>query len=870
MTGLSQATPTVNHDHADVLIMSFDAAAATPETVGGKGASLARLAAADLPVPSGFYVTTAAYWRFVTEQALQPQILAAVAAVDAAQPATLEAAAEQIRTLFGRATMSDDIAAAIRAAYAALGEDDLAVAVRSSATAEDLPDMSFAGQQDTYLNMRGAAMVLDAVKRCWASLWTARAIGYRLRNGIAAEDVSLAVVVQELVPADAAGIMFTAHPVTGARDELVINATWGLGEAIVGGQVNPDTMVVDRASGAIKQQQIGVKDVMTVRTADGTREEATPLERRERAVLDAAEVAELARLGTRIEALYGQPMDIEWALHAGRFFIVQARPITTLPTAGVIPEIWNDSLVWDGLWTSSNVGEAVPDVMTPCTWSLMQMFIDDTVPMRTMTGISAVGNIGGRLYMNISLLMTMIASIGFSQKFFLALSGEAFGRIPKGLKVPIIPLSRLELLRRLVPGAVQLRRRVKANQQRLPAFLAAAPARCDTLHARIAATTTSADLIALWHVEVLPYFRECSFMLEAGARRDGGALVRTRRRLMKVMGEADANTLLSGLNAGDSQLASLGPVLGLDQLARGTIDRATYARQWGHRSPHEFEVSRPRPAEEPEWIDQQLDGLRKAPVDVQSLLDRQRDAQAAAWTRFQEHAPRQVARVQQRLVQIAAAYRDREAARSEVIRVFWVLRAFVLRAGALTGQGDAIFYLGIEEILALLGGDTAALAAIPARQAAFERYSALPPYPGLIVGPFDPFRWAADPERRNDVFDAHSPQLPVEQTVTGFPGAAGIVEGSVRVLTSADDGDQLQAGEVLVTTVTNVGWTPLFPRAAAVVTDVGAPLSHAAIVARELGIPAVVGCGNATMRLHTGDRVRVDGGLGTVEVLGSA
>jgi rifampicin phosphotransferase len=236
------------------LVLALDDASATLEQVGGKGASLARLAVAGLPVPPGFHITTAAYCRFVTENGLQEKILAAVSGISAAtanQPAMLEEASRQIGQLFTDGVMPDAIAGAIRQAYAELGGGDLPVAVRSSATAEDLPEMSFAGQQETYLNMHGEVMVLEAVKRCWASLWTARAIGYRARHNITQEDVSLAVVVQELVPADVAGILFTANPLTGAGDQMIINAAWGLGEAIVGGQVTPDTVVVDRASQTI-------------------------------------------------------------------------------------------------------------------------------------------------------------------------------------------------------------------------------------------------------------------------------------------------------------------------------------------------------------------------------------------------------------------------------------------------------------------------------------------------------------------------------------------------------------------------------------------------------------------------------------------
>src|SRR5438105_9488307 len=274
----------MSNEQSVPLVLALDDPAATLEQVGGKGASLARLAAVGLPVPPGFHITTAAYRYFVTENGLQEQILATVSAVTADQPTSLEEASRKIGRMFAQGSMPAEIAAAIRRAYVALDGDDLSVAVHSSATAEDLPELSFAGQQETYLNMHGEAMVLDAVKRCWASLWTARAISYRAEHHISPQDVSLAVVVQKLVPADAAGILFTANPLTGARDQVMINAAWGLGEAIVGGQVTPDTVFVDKASAAITKQEIAEKDVITVRTLEGTHEEPVPAEWRTRAV----------------------------------------------------------------------------------------------------------------------------------------------------------------------------------------------------------------------------------------------------------------------------------------------------------------------------------------------------------------------------------------------------------------------------------------------------------------------------------------------------------------------------------------------------------------------------------------------------------
>ena len=265
--------------------------------------------------------------------------------------------------------MPNEVASAIRQAYARLGGGDLPVAVRSSATAEDLPEMSFAGQQETYLNMRGESMVLDAVKRCWASLWTARAIGYRALHGIAPQDVSLAVVVQELVPADAAGILFTANPLTGTHDQMMINAAWGLGEAIVGGQVTPDTIVVEKVSSKIVQQEINEKNVMTVCTPEGTHEEPVPDEKRNKSVLTDEQATELARIGEQIENLYSQPMDIKWAMKNGQFFVVQARPITALPES-VAKKQAIQAVEWElpnpkGHYYRTSVFELLPDPISP-------------------------------------------------------------------------------------------------------------------------------------------------------------------------------------------------------------------------------------------------------------------------------------------------------------------------------------------------------------------------------------------------------------------------------------------------------------------------------------------------------------------------
>ena len=310
------------------LVMALDDPGAAPGVVGGKGASLARLARAGFRVPPGFHVTTSAYLDFIGRGGLREPVLAAMSAVDVSDAATFDAAAARIGELFAGQPVPPPTAAAIAGAYACLG-DDVPVAVRSSATVEDLPGMSAAGQHDTYLNVRGEAAVLDAVKRCWASLWSARAIGYRARRGVEPGEVSIAVVVQQLVPAEAAGVMFTIDPVGGAHDKVVISANWGLGESVVAGEVTPDVAVVDRASGTLVSYQAGSKETMTVADGTGTRAAGTPADLRSAAVLSPGQAGELARVGLAIEKLYGEPVDIEWALAAGELSVVQARPITT-------------------------------------------------------------------------------------------------------------------------------------------------------------------------------------------------------------------------------------------------------------------------------------------------------------------------------------------------------------------------------------------------------------------------------------------------------------------------------------------------------------------------------------------------------------
>ena len=535
------------------------------------------------------------------------------------------------------------------------------------------------------------------------------------------------------------------------------------------------------------------------------------------------------------------------------------------PTTGE----WNDSLAGNYLWSNVNFGEAVTEVMTPLAWTVLQFTLDDWV---FLPGYATTGNIGGRPYLNISVFATLFHALGRSRQDLLnTMEGTLYMRLPEEMEIPLIPFSRWALIANL-PNLLRLQFKQMKGARALAAYVATNRERCRLLRESIKAAESKNGLVALWQNEIKPHVKRGVWIVLGTVNHSTNYTVRLRRELAALVGLEDAQMLIANLSDEANLLPSLGPVVGLAQVAQGKLDREAYLARYGHRGPHEFEISVPRPLEDPNWLDQQIAQFQESPVDVQALLAKQQESFAAAWKRFQTRFPRKARAMRRRIAESVRRARKREEARSEYIRDRWLVRLFALRAGELTGLGDDVFFLTLDELLAVLIGEETAVATIPTRQETYQRYKALPPYPSLIRGPFHPFQWAADPHRRSDIFDglaaaATGVATTSGTTITGSPGAVGRVTGVVRRLDSPEDGSELQQGEILVTTQTDIAWTTLFPRAAAVITDVGAPLSHAAIVARELGIPAVVGCGDATMRLQTGDRVRVDGGRGIVEII---
>ncbi len=855
---------------------------ATLESVGGKGASLAKLANAGLPVPGGFHVTTAAYKQFVAENDLQPRILAALQTADAAQPATLETASAHIRDLFVQAAIPRAIADEIRAAYTALSNPHLPVAIRSSATAEDLPGASFAGQQDTYLNIQGVDAVLDAVRRCWASLWTARAIGYRARQGIDPDAVSLAVVVQTLVFADAAGVMFTANPLNGRRDQAVINATWGLGEAVVGGLVTPDSYTVDKANGQVAAREVADKQVMTVRTAEGTEEQMVSESLRQAPSLTDAQVVELGQLGVQIESLYGMPMDVEWCLADGRFFIVQARPITALLEQTVEPPTEWPMPDPKSKYVRASIIDLMPDPVSPL-FTTMAFKAYDAGLTRAMSDITRSKAVLPEHFLTINDYVYSDTRLNGRQTWW--------------------------LLTRMLPSFPRMIRTGVSywREHGRPPYV-------DTVwhwEGQPLATLSATDLLdGAREIVRAAMFNLTAQMVWMGACAGSEMLfTRVYNRLVKRTGDPDATAFLMGydstpiraekslydlaewvrdhpgladhiLNTPASDLAihlSISPSLlpipysllpdWPDLCARLQVHLNAY----GHII-YNLDFAKPLPLDDPapmlETLKLYLRGEGANPHERQGALEARRvQATEAALSRvrgLKGWAFRKALNWAQSLAKV------REDAFADIGLGYPVLRRVLRELGGrlvnarILEHPDDIFWLRLEELeqaVAMLEQETA----LPGMMARIGERRAFSRAAGRVTPP------PLLPTSAKKVMGVNVEGMVAvgegshtDNTIKGAGTSAGRVTAPACVLHGPEDFSRMQPGRILVASLTTPAWTPLFAMATGVVTDIGGPLSHGSIVAREYGIPAVMGTGVATRRIQNGQTITVDGGAGEV------
>jgi len=839
------------------LVLKLADLQATLEIVGGKGMSLAKLTRAGLPVPGGFHLTTEAYRRFVSENGLQPRILAALKGVEAADPTTLEPVSQAIGGWFAEGRIPAEIVEAVTAAYAGLQPlSAVSVAVRSSATAEDLPGASFAGQQETYLNLRGPEAVLEAIKKCWASLWTARAIAYRANQGIDPESVALAVVVQELVLAEAAGVLFTVNPVNGKRDEMMITATWGLGEALVSGAVTPDTLTVEKATGKLIHRETAAKQVMTVRTETGTCEVPVPDSKKKKAVLTDKQAAELAALGRQIEQLYAMPMDIEWTLAGGKFAIVQARPITALPEPPLEWPLPHPKAVM----ARGSFAEFVPEPISPLFATLaVPITRESTLKMMFEMGMTEKNS-----YLFEVINNYVYVGFMFTPKILWQMVKMTFAMTPRVIKTS----EQKAVVAREKFGAMvqkwQPREAVKLTPSELLAgvreiFGMTAEFYNMAQSATIPLSLTSEAVFGKYYAVLVkrqgdPQASTFLFGAENQALRAEKALFDLAAWAKEQPELVDYLTCTPAENICHE--------LGVAARADFSTRFGAFLSQYGHAI-YNLDFAEPIPLDDPaplvETLKVYLSGKNNPYERQQAALRHSQQATEAISKRLDPLRRRYFLKLL-KWAQDTAPLRENSIAdlglgHPQIRRLLGEFGRRLVEGGALT-RADEIYWLEAQELDELArqlenGEKLESFSTqVEKRKAKWQSMRHVtPPNTLPMVGWMSKFY--ADNEQTGNV-------------IKGFGASAGQFTGRACVMLGPEDFAKLQPGDILVAGITTPAWTPLFARASAIVTDIGGPLSHSSIVAREYGLPAVLATGIGTRRIKDGQTITVDGTAGLV------
>ncbi|MFN7995798.1 MAG: rifamycin-inactivating phosphotransferase [Bryobacteraceae bacterium] len=848
---------------------------------GGKGAHLGELSRIQgLRVPAGFCVTTDAFRRIMAETPSIEDRLHELARLQVDDREAIRALSAELRGILEAIAIPYDLAAAITRPLTRLGEQD-AYAVRSSATAEDLPTASFAGQQDTYLNVVGPAAILRHVSRCWASLFTERAVTYRLRNGLDHRKVQMAVVVQRMVFAQAAGILFTADPVSGNRKVACVEASFGLGDALASGLVNADVYKV--RGGKVVSQAIAVKQLaIHASPAGGTQEEAIQPDRQAQPALTDAQIIRLGELGRRIEGHFGCPQDIEWCLVDDEFQFVQSRPITTLFPIPAADDGENR------VYVSVGHQQMMTDAMKPLGISIRQLtafrpmyeaggrlFVDVT---RALSSPSSRAGLLELLGKSDTLIGDALQTIIDRGDFIRALpdekpGGSQAGRAPAAIETD--PAIVIELMERSQASIAALKRVIhtksgsalldfiRADIQELKRILFD-PESHQVFMAAIEATWWLNEHLLAWlgeknAADTLSRSVPHNVTSEMGlALLDVADVIRPHPVVVAFLQQA------AFLQHDDGFLDELAQLAG-GREARDAI--MTYLETYGMRCVGEIDVTRPRWSEHPATL---------VPLILRNIKNfepgagkrRFEQGRLEAWNKEQEVLQRlralpdgeRKAEEAKRMIDLARTFIGyREYPKYGMISRYFVYKQALLEEAERLVQGhvlrdkEDIFFLTFEEIHDVVRTNQADDRLIRRRKDAFRSYQPLTP-PRVLTSDGE----VVDGEYRRDDLPAGA--------LAGLAVSAGTIEGRARVIVDMTQAD-LEPGDILVTTYTDPSWTPVFVAIKGLVTEVGGLMTHGAVIAREYGLPAVVGVEHATRLIQDGQRIRVHATKGYVEIL---
>jgi phosphohistidine swiveling domain-containing protein len=892
-----------------------DPGAATQDTVGGKAANLARLRQAGLMPPPWFCVTVEVFRNHLNHNGLRPTIRAEF---DRADLSNLEQAAEvgrAVRGLVASAPLPPEDEAEIRAAYARAFPDEPFTAVRSSALGEDSVRHSFAGQMDSYLFIKGADAVVDAVRRCFASGFSDRAIAYRHANGIDPASAEVAVIVQAMVDAEVSGVLFTANPVSNDRAEMLVNATWGLGEGVVQGTFDTDTFRIPRSDGAEPIVETRDKSKMYVfdRSAgSGSIVVEVDAPRRSARCLSDEHLRELEQLGRRAEDHFGRPQDIEFSIRDGELYVLQTRPITTLPAG---PEDGN-RIIWD----NSNIIESYAGVTLPLTYSfILQAYTNVFSQFTEVMGVPAavrkanqqtfanmLGLIDGRVYYNLRnwyKMMSLLPGFKWNKGFWELMMGikerwpeEVGSESPTVVQRYLVDLPRLGLtvgktLFNFVTVNSKMRRFLANMDQTLGPyqdfdFDSLRPDELMRIYQML-----EQKILGAWKAPIITDFYSLVFygvlkklivnwkIDESGSLQndllcgEGGIasteppafLLRLARQIA-----ADEQARAYFLEHGEPELVRWARSDEAPLFVREGIER--YLRLYGDRSMNELKLEVPTLRENPSFIFTMLRNYLRAGTipNPDELHEKELAVRRAAERRVAEAlggSPARSALFNWVLNNARMNVKNRENQRFARTQVYSLVRTLFcaiardFEAEGILRDADDIFYLEVHEIFDYIKGTatcTDLQGLVDLRRRSYEQYQGAEPDPRIttygMVYLRNPF---FSPKRR-------SADLP-EGYLQGIGCCPGVVQGPVRKILSPDD-DMSLNGEILVAEKTDPGWIPLYPSASGILIERGSMLSHSAIVAREMGKPTIVGIDGLIAEVEEGQVVEMDGATGLVKL----
>ncbi|MBL7145923.1 MAG: hypothetical protein ISS76_16930 [Phycisphaerae bacterium] len=866
--------------------------------IGPKATSLFRLSRAGLAVPPGFCVTAAVFREHIERNNLTGRIKSAADELAKSNPEAKAAVLSNLRQAIVEAPISETTRLKIENHYLTLGAKH--VAVRSSGTAEDLPDHSFAGQYDTYLGIANLKDCFEAIKKCWASLWTRRAYEYREKNDFDHLTINMAVIVQSLIAADNSGVIFTADPITGRRGSIVIEACFGLGEALVSGKVTPDRFVVNKRNLKILSETISEKKIEHVLVQGGfVKEKTIPEERSTISCLDKKQVKRLAKLARKVETEFDKPQDIEWAISKNKIYLLQSRPITALP-----PEkSWEDRQIW----CAYPAKEVMPDVVTPATLSLIESFVEgfmyplfDTLCMDYREH-PVYGMVSGRIYFNANIWGTIFRDLpGTKDLDLMEGTGDHKGfqqtierlRNAEEEDLPDLKFSRLKFFLKLPLLLIGAFRNTPEKGRRI---LKKAGAYYEKW-SRLDSESLSNEKIVTYCQEILTDINElianapylisviiaipildivCAKWFPDGNKIGGKLLAGVGGMVDAVAGldiwrlaiTANSKTEVKNLIMSNNNWFTIECKLSEIELGREFLDEwKQFMLQHGHHCRGELELYNKRWYETPDYI---LQFVRSNITQI-GKIDPVRKFEEATKQRKQleQQCRKQLKNPIKRLIfnhlltRVQNGSVFRENIKSEIIRLFTVMRKLLnelakrLKEKGAIKNTDDIFFLKLEETAPVVysKAEFDIHSVITARRAEYKKNCSVTP-PDVVFGKFDPDNYTPDSIDED------------AEILNGVGVSPGRATGKAGVILRADTEEQLLAGEILVAPFTDPGWTPYFVPATAIVMDEGGVISHGSIVAREYGIPAVVNVGSGTKIIKTGQTIQVDGNSGIVKIL---